>query len=308
MDEAIAELYSVFYCITSLRLEETMQEARIDTGTLTDSLKKQLYKAYQLFVKKVLHEEISTKPLGILRPGILQIMKSLQILQQSKKVAKVIIYSNNGNLQCVEFIRDVIHEYLGTPLIAECVHRFHPLREESTIRYQRSNGGLEKTWNNLRHVLIQGKAKAPSTLKPSDVYFFDDLDHRDLHNGLGSHYYQVPPYQFKASFERIGKLYEASITESKVSMVEFLSHITNLYGYHNRANSPMSSIHHVIKLFTTTTEHTAKQEELPPSYQYDKGINMMKEAIERIKNKGKKVRKYTKKINRGISKKRWQQL
>ena len=28
MDEAIAELYSVFYCITSLRLEEALQAAK----------------------------------------------------------------------------------------------------------------------------------------------------------------------------------------------------------------------------------------------------------------------------------------
>ena len=81
-----------------------------------------------------------------------------------------------------------------------------------------------------------------------------------------------------------------------------------MYGNHIHVNSPMSSIHHLIELFTTSTEHTAKQEELPPSYQYDKGINMMKEAIERVKNKRKEVRKYTKKINRGISKKRWRRL
>ena len=182
MDEAIAELYSVYYCIISLRLKESLKEEKIDTTTLSAALDKHLYNAYQLFVKKVLHEETSSKPLGIIRPGVLQIMKSLQCLQQSNKVAKVIIYSNNSNLQCLEFIRDIIHEHLGAPLIAECVHRLHPLREESAIRYQHSNGGLEKTWSNLRHVLIEGKANAPSTLKPSDVYFFDDLDHRDLHN------------------------------------------------------------------------------------------------------------------------------
>ena len=307
MDEAIAELYSVFYCITSLRLEETLKVAKMDSTTLSHMLEKQLNRAYRLFVKKVLHEEISPKPLGIIRPGVLQIMKSLKNLQQSNKVAKVIIYSNNNNLQCLEFIRDIIHEYLEAPLIAECIHRIHPLREESAIRYQSSYGGIDKTWSNLRYVLIEGNAKAPSTLKPTDVYFFDDLDHLDLHNNLGNHYYQVPPYQFKASFKRIGKLYEAAITEANVNMVQFLSYITQLYGYYNRAHSPMSSIHHLIELFMVITEHTSNEEELPLSYQYDKGIDMMKEAIERIKNKRTKVFKYTKKINRGISKRRWRQ-
>jgi len=287
MDEAIAELYSVFYCITSLRLEETLKESNINTP-LSPALEKQLYNAYQLFVKKVLHEETSAKPLGIMRPGVLHIMKSLHRLKQSKKVAKVIIYSNNGNLQCLEFIRDVIHEYLGAPLIAECVHRLHPLREESTIRYTPSPAGLEKTWGNLRRVLIEGKAKAPSTLKASDVYFFDDLDHRDLHNGLGDHYYQVPAYRFRASFERIGELYQSAIAEAKVSIAQFLSHITQLYGYNENINSQTWSIRPLIELFTITTGQTANQEELPPPYQYDKGIDMMKEAIGRSK-KGKRV-------------------
>jgi len=289
MDEAIAELYSVFYCITSLRLEEALQAAKIDSP-LSPALEKQLYKAYQLFVKKVLHEETSAKPLGVIRPGVLQIMKSLQRLKVSKKVAKVIIYSNNGNLQCLEFIRDVIHEYLGAPLIAECVHRLHPLREESTIRYKPSPAGLEKTWGNLRRVLIEGKAKAPSTLKASDVYFFDDLDHRDLHNGLGDHYYQVPAYRFRASFSRIGDLYQSAIAEAKVSMAQFLSHITRLYGHNETLNSSTWSIRPLIELFTITTGQTVGQEELPQPYQYDKGIDMMKEAIARSK-KGKRVQR-----------------
>jgi len=293
MDEAIAELYSVFYCITSLRLGESLKAAKIDS-TLSPALEKQLYKAYQLFVKKVLHEETSAKPLGVIRPGVLQIMKSLHRLKISKKVAKVIIYSNNGNLQCLEFIRDIIHEYLGAPLIAECVHRLHPLREESTIRYKPSPAGLEKTWNNLRHVLIEGKAKAPSTLKASDVYFFDDLDHRDLHNGLGDHYYQVPAYRFKASFSRIGEIYQSAIAEAKVSIAQFLSHITQLYGYNENINTQTWSIRPLIELFTITTGQTVGQEELPPPYQYDKGIDMMKEAIARSK-KGNKIYRYTKK-------------
>ena len=91
MDEAIAELYSVFYCITSLRLKDTILEdyPRL-LPLLSDSLEKQVDKAYHLFVKKVLREELSSKPLGILRPGVLQVMNSLYRLQRAKKVAKVV--------------------------------------------------------------------------------------------------------------------------------------------------------------------------------------------------------------------------
>ena len=185
MDEAIAELYSVFYCITSLRLKDTILEDHPQLlPLLSDSLEKQVEKAYRLFVKKVLREELSSKPLGILRPGVLHVMNSLYRLQRAKKVAKVVIYSNNGTLVCLEFIRDLIHEHLGTTtLIGECVYRTHPLRDEEQTAKKGLNDRYEKTWNSLRKVLIEGKCKAPSTLSVDDVYFFDDLDETSNFSG-----------------------------------------------------------------------------------------------------------------------------
>jgi len=287
MDEAIAELYSVFYCITSLRLKETIEEDHPQLlPTLSDSLDKQVNKAYRLFVKKVLREELSAKPLGILRPGVLQVMHSLYNLQKAKKVSHVVIYSNNGTLVCLEFIRDLIHEYLGTTtLIGECVHRMHPLRNEHETAKMGLHDKWDKTWASLRKVLIEGKCKAPCTLSVDDVYFFDDLDHKDLHRAIGNHYYQVPPYEFKASFERLGEIYQNAVEEANVSMVQFAPYMTMIYGSGFSSDPFASSIQHIIALFLASTEHTAKRDELPPSYQKDKGITMMKDAIHRVQQR-----------------------
>jgi hypothetical protein len=291
MDEAIAELYSVFYCITSLRLKDTIREDHPRLlPMLSDSLEKQVDKAYRLFVKKVLKEELSSKPLGILRPGILQVMNSLYRLQRAKKVAHVVIYSNNGTMVCLEFIRDLIHEHLGTTtLIGECVHRNHYLREE----YHRTTMGLhdkwDKTWGSLKKVLIEGKCRAPSTLSVNDVYFFDDLDHKDLHRAIGNHYYHVPPYDFKASFERLGEIYQSAV--ANVSMYQFAPLITMIYGTGTSSDPFALSIQYIIQLFQASTERTAKKDDIPPPYQSDKGITMMKHAIHRVRSNRKKTSK-----------------
>ena len=295
MDEAIAELYSVFYCITSLRLKETLQEDHPHLlPALSDSLEKQLDKAYRLFVKKVLKEELSSKPLGILRPGVLHIMNSLYRLQKAKKVAKVVIYSNNGTLTCLEFIRDLIHENIRSDtLIGECVHRTHHLREEEQTAKKGLNDRYEKTWSSLRKVLIEGKCKAPSTLSVDDVYFFDDLDHKDLHRAIRNHYYQVPPYEFKASFERLGEIYQSSMEEAQVSMFQFAPFMTMIYGNRMISDPFASSIQHIIQQFLASTERTSKKDDIPQPYQRDKGITMMKDAIHRVQRRTiqKKTRK-----------------
>lgn len=267
MDEAIAELYSAFYFITSLRLPTVIQTEYPEYEfAVSDSIKQQLLSAYRRFVKAVLQQETSYKPLGIIRPGILHVMKMLYQLQKMKKVGYVVIYSNNSSLPCLEFIRDIIHEYLGTThLIAECAYRGHPLRTE---RYAH-----DKTWNSLKRVLIQGNCKAPSTLEPKDVHFFDDLVHTDIEQALGKQYHQVPPYEFKASYERLANLYENAIEQ--VSMIQFAPLVAMVYG--SSRNPITTSLEYVLSLFKASTVRTASKDDVPPLH--DRGIIIMKRAV-----------------------------
>ena len=191
MDETLAELYSVYYFIASLNLKDTMeQDDKISADLLPSSLVNSLTIAYKCFVQKVLKEELSARPLGVLRPGILGIMKKLARLQRNGAIAHVIIYSNNGHLQSLEFIRDVIHEFVGTPdLIKDCIHWNHPMRAAERSSQQ---GAANKTWPVLKNIMINGDCNAPHDLEPADVYFFDDLDHKNLQSALITHYYKVP--------------------------------------------------------------------------------------------------------------------
>ena len=290
MDEAIAELYSAFYFITSLRLPAVIEkEFPQHRFAVSDSIKKQLGRAYYQFVKLVVKEEISYKPLGIIRPGVLHVMKMLYQLQKAKKVAHVVIYSNNDSLPCLEFIRDVIHEYLGTTdLICDCAHRNHHLREEYPVFRK-----YDKTWSSLQRVLIKGHCHAPSTLEPTDVHFFDDLVHKDLEQALGKQYHQVPPYEFKASYERLADLYVDSLIKANVSIFEFAPLIAIVYG---TARNPITmSLQHILTLFKASTVRTATREDIPPLH--DKGISIMKNAIHslnyRVIKKGTRKRRRT---------------
>jgi hypothetical protein len=124
-------------------------------------------------------------PLGILRPGIIDIMRQLKRQKQKGDVKSVLIYSNNGHLESLEFIRDLIYLVLdlrpGDKFISECVHYNHPMRslEKNTMPFG------TKSWNTLKDILINGNCGAPNTIEADRVVFFDDLAHPDLAHNLG---------------------------------------------------------------------------------------------------------------------------
>lgn len=245
LDETLAQIYTVYYFVASLQTYPNMSES------LTNSLKK----AYKMFVKKIVKEEIKN-PLGVLRPGILHIMKKLYELYIEGKVKGVIIYSNNGHLYSLKFIRDLIHEYIGDKFIIECVYRYHHLREKD-----------DKTWDELKRILTKGKCKARN-VNPRDVYFFDDIEHKDLYRNL-KNYNQVPEYNFKASFDRIANIYKDILVDRE--FIEILK------------NEKIKNIDDVIEIFRDGTQDT---EWIPP--EPDDGINIMLDAIKKIGILGKR--------------------
>ena len=250
LDETLAEIYTVYYFVASLQTYPTMSE----------SLTRNLKNYYKKFVKYILIEEL-IDPLGILRPGILNIMNKLYELYKAGKVKGVIIYSNNGHLYNLEFIRDIIHEYIEGDLICECVHRFHPMRESNN-----------KTWGELQKILTNGKCKARN-VKPSDVYFFDDLKHDDLHKHLDN-YYQVPEYNFMASFDRIACIYKDIVVDK-----EFIDVIQC---------DTIKNIDDVVEIFRKDTQIIEQNVEQNVERNIDDGINMMMDAIKKIGVLGKR--------------------
>jgi hypothetical protein len=181
-----------------------------------------LEKAYRFFVQAVLDDEKGPTPLGLLRPGILRIMKKLHHMREEKDIKGVVIYSNNPYLQSLEFVADVIHEHVHSrELIRECIHLHHELRQNEREHHTQT---IHKTWEGVKHSLIHGKKTlAEQSLSPSDVCFFDDLAHVDLQTELGDHYVKVPPYRHYASFTRLAELYRKALIDAGVDQDLFVA-------------------------------------------------------------------------------------
>lgn len=259
MDQTLADPSPAFYFISALRLSQTTEDIK---------------NAYNKFVNDILAEETSEKPLGILRPGILQVMNKLNELQQKGTIESVIIYSNNGHLETLEFIRDLIHLYIGSSsLINECIHWHHPMRDSERIIRP---GVPNKTWAILKNILQEGNCKAPSDLKPSDVYFFDDLDHKDLQSNLGPNYYKVPPYSFKASVDRLAELYKNAL--NGINIKEYIQKL-NENKFKFNTNCILDCIIKTLKKYTKGTVSTDIMPLKP-----DSGIDQMMEAIYRVEH------------------------
>jgi hypothetical protein len=280
LDETIAQLYSVYYFIVSLKLKEHAGENRAYIlSFFPENLMEEQERAYRLFVRRILEEETSATPLGILRPGILEIMKKLNKLKRKGKVAHVILYSNNGHLQSLEFVRDLIQLHVGNnKLITECIHRTHPLRAEES-------NWMMKSWNTLRHILMYGSCHVLENISPANVYFFDDLNHTDLQTHLAEQYYQVPAYRFRASFERISNIYIKVIEDAKVDISMLLVNVMDLMYAENQSiflNPQNMNLQQLMGLFAETILDTAKPSDLPPPP--DRGYQMMTDVLEEIKN------------------------
>jgi hypothetical protein len=284
MDETLAELYSVYYFIASLRLRETLEESSArNKMSIPETLKNQLSRAYSYFIRRVLAEEVSDTPLGILRPGILDVMMELYQLKREGIIKNVIIYSNNSHLQSLEFIRDLIHEYVGiNDLIVDCIHWNHPMRtQEKMIHPNFSN----KTWSVLKRIMVTGNCRALRSLEPSQVYFFDDLEHHDLKKELQQHYHMVPPYRFRASFDRLEAIYRDVLKAGNVDTEALLDFVIHLFADNQdviliNMDDPVQSM---VELFRGKTPQTARPNHTPPLW--DAGVNTMMEVAKSLRPK-----------------------
>lgn len=267
LDETLAELYPTFYFLVSLTPEPPQTRTSSD-----DELKTKLDEAYKIFVKNVLSAEKQSQPLGILRPGILQVFEKIQQLKNTGQVKGTIIYSNNGHLESLEFIRDLIHEHLGTnDLILECIHRGHHMRDEE----KGARGGYpNKTWNVLSTILKTAPIEAPTDLSPEDVYFFDDQIHSDLKTILKNNYIQVPPYAFKASFDALAQQFTSALDEANINKDELTEMISHLLG-----NSNLKSYDDVLSYFKQRTKGTSHS---TSPISHDEGIQMMNDTLRAI--------------------------
>jgi hypothetical protein len=277
LDETLAEVYPLFYFLCDLRLQKTTG----DTKTIPDELEIPLNDAYTLFVHLVAEQEVSMMPLGILRPGILQVMETIKKLKDEGNVSGCAMYSNNGSLSMLEFVSDVIQLVLNDYTLF-CDH-IHWGREGRQREYSlpRRPGYANKTWTVLSMLLKSGPCAAARDLKPTDVYFFDDLEHPDLKAKLGSQYIHVEPYTFKASFQRIAELYYNALMEAGILMNAHLRTLYLKYIDAKKYNKPIT-IEEQLEKYERLTKSTANATTAPPLP--DASIHKMLEVCQILAN------------------------
>lgn len=286
LDLTLADISSFYYFILSFHIKEFVLETSPSMfAFFPEELHKCLQKAYTLFVERVAMQEQSANPLGLLRPGILEIMKSLAKLHHKKKVNQVLIYSNNRCLQSLEFVRDVIHRCINTKLISSCVHWNHPSRE-----LDKRDVNYSKTWETIYSLCFRGLS-----IEPKQVYFFDDQVHIQLQRALQENYYQVPAYHFTVPFDRIKEIYQSVLRDTQVNvatlmvyMIEVMEAENQFFPFYPHGNN-VNDLLHIL-------ESLSKPSPWPnSSSDRDEGYHMMKDVIQEINKQiaPKKPKRYT---------------
>jgi hypothetical protein len=263
LDATLAELDPAFYFLCDLRHDS------ITEIIPPEELKSSLEVAYKSFVQQIATIESSEFPLGLLRPGILDVMSELNELKSRGIVKGIVIYSNNGYLANLEFVRDVIHTYLNVnDLFCDLIHWGHEDRVIELTVPKRA-GSAYKTWNVLSNILANGPCRATVPISPKQVYFFDDQLHEDLMKNLKSSNYKiVQPYKFKASFERIAEVYKTALSDANISTNESLVQALLKYsGYRCSRSNTISldtKIDSLVAKYKKLTPKTSHVDAIPP--------------------------------------------
>jgi hypothetical protein len=300
MDQTLAELHSVYYFIASLTLNPYPPAIPI-----TDTMEKSLEKAYRLFVHRVLKEEESDRPLGVLRPGILQVMDTLQALKKQGKVISVMIYSNNSHLNSLLFVRDLIHAHVKSKrLIRDCIHWFHPRRSVDKLLYHDTYGQVSKSWGALKEVMSHRRSARAQAPDPADVYFFDDLVHSDLQKVLKRNYHRVPAYTYKAPFDRIALIFLSCVRDAAVNMDALGNILKSIYidsttiGQLRHGN--ITLMEDILDVFQINMGLTTAGEPPKP----DRGIHMIQDAMMEVEQAD-QTGKVRRKRSQTHKKRRW---
>jgi hypothetical protein len=327
LDETLAEVYSLFYFLMCLRVKNKVPKGLYNANIV---LFNKLERAYFDFVKRVAEEEKSDRPLGILRPGILGIMRELEILRENKKVKGMIIYSNNGNIENLEFVKDVIvqgimpsnNEVLSMNLnnfiasgilIKDLIHWGHPERNSEIPVYYNNKGQprkrpgvARKTWLVLEKIVTKNGTENPD-FKPENVFFFDDISpEHSIKAELGDNYYKVPRYDFKASSERLGEIFKSVMgpimSDPSFDVGLYMKLVQRSAVGEIAKNARLSDLDNLVNTIKRVTGATAAVNAEPPLPEVDYGIRMMEEAIAKVKatsgGKRRKVSKTKKRVKR----------
>ncbi len=268
LDETLGQLHTPYYFLRELLPERYRLTEREERGIRTPSaeLREVIQEVYTNFVALVAKAEIGPHPLGILRPGILNVIQSMLKLKDVGKFGGAIIYSNNDSPPVLDFTKDVIEAAVGQPVFCDVIYRTHPMRNGIDFNVERTINDVAKTWAALKQILETGPCGA-SDVEPSQVYFFDDLRHPDLLQKLPQgHYIQVSSYTYRTSFDRLADLYltayrQSSLFRNEELHDEFAHYLSSLSGVKYDDEWIMDSH---IRTYKDWTKPTSIPDRIPP--------------------------------------------
>jgi hypothetical protein len=275
LDQTLADVSLVYFFLVSLTIKDYIRELQpYMLQYFPEDLEHQLKVAYQLFVKRIAEAETSERPIGILRPGILNVMK--RITRLPHLIKHVAIYSNNQYLPSIEFVRDLIH-HIHRPIIGTCIHWDHPMRTTD----HESQPYVTKTWDSLKSILRNGS----TDLIPKNVYFFDDQNHIHLQMTLQENYYKVPIYKTHDSYDRISEIYASCIEDAKVNIFNLGIHLADVLNIDTDVTPSMITrdLLNMLQSKSRSIDPHFTQYAQYVSQAQDRGIQIMNDVIDDIR-------------------------
>ena len=204
LDETLTHVNTYFSLVCTFFQKDVALNAKRPNlaKAIPQQLEIPLQEAYKLFIEECANTEKTNEPLGILRPGILDLFIRIGQLKDIGLAGGAFIYSNNSTRSLLQFIADILHAATGKDsLICDIVHL-------NDIR--RNSEGATKTFRTIQHIIQEAKCGG-SAPHPSDIFFFDDLLHPDIQSNIGENYIQVDPYTYKVNADKLIDIYFDSL-------------------------------------------------------------------------------------------------
>jgi len=173
-----------------------------------------LQNSYKRFIIRIIEKEESKAPLGLFRPGIINMFREISALKAANQIKGVIIYSNNHQESLVTAVMDMINAAIGSPVVDRGFFRYNKARTVANAAISNP----EKTWAELQHLLVASEL-APKEVEPKDVMFFDDLVHKNLKAALTTNYVQVTEYTHNPPLLDLLEVYRVALVDDNKNTV-----------------------------------------------------------------------------------------
>jgi hypothetical protein len=163
---------------------------------------------------------------GLLRPGIKEIMKYIAQAKAEGQVKNVAIYSNNGNLGLLLLAAKMIEHLIGKPdFFCNHVDWYNPMRS-GEIEFG-NPGSATKSVAVLKQVFADSKCGSVKDIDNKNLLFFDDLVHKNIKDAIGpTRYFNVNPYKQDASYGILTECFQDAMERSGIKeSSEYLKYI-----------------------------------------------------------------------------------